>query len=93
MKFEWDEEKNRLNIKKHNVSFHEAQTIFEDSNIQFYEDITHSDIEERFIAIGRSYKRNILFVCYCIRLENTIRLISAREANKKEREVYNAKHN
>lgn len=86
------QEKNQINIKKHNVSFEEASTIFEDINVIITDDFKHSnDKEERFIAFGRSYKKNLLFVCYCVRIENIIRIISARkDLTKKQKEVYYA---
>lgn len=90
MKFEWDEEKNENNIKKHGVSFREASTIFSDEDAIIFDDIDHSFSEDRFLIIGKSYKKNILFVCYCIREANAIRIISARKADKEEREDYYA---
>ena len=92
MKFEWDEDKNEYNKYEHGVSFEEASTIFEDINILITDDFKHStDNEERFIALGRSYKRNLLFVCYCIRVNDTIRLISARKnLSKEQKEIYYA---
>lgn len=90
MKFEWDENKNKINIQKHKVSFEEAETVFYDDNAFLADDINHSFSEDRFLIIGESYKERKLFVCYCYRQNDTIRLISARLANKKEREVYYA---
>lgn len=92
LKFEWDEQKNQYNIIKHNVSFNEAKTIFYDKNYLKLEDINHSINEDRFFAIGKSLYRNVLFVCFCMREGNTIRIISARYAKKVEREVYNAQY-
>lgn len=94
LRFEWDENKNLKNIKKHKVSFKEASTIFADEHLVIFEDVKHSLDEERFIAIGRSLKDNILFVCYCERENDIIRIISARkELSKKEREVYYENNN
>lgn len=47
-------------------------------------------MKKGFLIIGRSYDKDVLFVCFCIRNGDTVRLISARKANKKEREVYEA---
>ena len=85
--FEWNEDKARSNLLKHKVSFDEAKSIFDDPfYIDFY-DPDHSDDEERYIIIGRSHKHRLLFVSYTERGTN-IRLISAREATRKEKEIY-----
>ena len=52
MKFEWDESKNQVNIKKHRVSFEDAETVFQDIFAVYLDDIEHSFEEERFIIIG-----------------------------------------
>ena len=87
--FEWDNKKNKANIKKHGVSFEEARTVFFDEYaIQFF-DPDHSDDEDRFILLGTSYKLNMLVVCHCFRKEETkIRIVSARKADKDETENY-----
>ena len=89
LKFEWDENKNQTNIKKHGISFEEASSVFKDSDALILNDETHSDNEDRFILIGFSYKFNLLVVCHCYRQnEEVIRIISARKATKTEKEVY-----
>ena len=89
MKFEWDENKNKLNIKKHGISFEEASTVFYDDEALIISDEAHSDNEERFIMIGFSYKYNLLVVCHCYRQnESVIRIVSARKATKNERKEY-----
>lgn len=91
--FEWDSEKNELNKTKHGISFEEAATVFFDDYYIYIKDWHHSDIEERFIAIGMSIDSNILLVCHCLREEEQIiRIISARKADKHEEEFYNAKY-
>ena len=87
--FEWNKGKEKVNIKKHGISFSEAQTVFYDENaIQFY-DPDHSNEEDRFILLGANHKLNILLVCHCFReAETRIRIISARKANKDETHVY-----
>ncbi len=87
--FSWDERKNKLNEKKHGVSFEEAQTIFFDENaIEFY-DFEHSQSEDRFLMLGLSGRLRMLLVCYCLREENdVIRIISARKATKREQKNY-----
>ena len=87
--FEWDEHKNELNKKKHNVSFEEAQSVFYDDNALMIADPEHSQEEDRFILLGFSSKANLLVVCHCYRHSDTvIRLISARKANKRESGQY-----
>lgn len=87
--FEWNSRKESANVKKHGVSFAEAQSVFYDENaIQFY-DPDHSDAEDRFILLGASYKLNTLVVCHCFREDDeTIRIISARKADKDETNAY-----
>ena len=85
MKFEWDEEKNQINFKKHGIDFETAILVFNDlDRIEIY-DISHSVEEDRHNTIGRV--NEVLFVVYTERKDN-IRLISARLATKKERSIY-----
>ncbi len=85
MKFEWDEEKNQLNLKKHGIDFETAMLVFNDlQRIEIY-DIEHSINEDRYSTIGMV--QDVLFVVYTERNEN-IRLISARLATKIERSIY-----
>ncbi len=84
--FEWDENKAAGNIKKHGVSFETAARIFQDDDIIEIFDSYHSDDEMRMLAIGMV--DDILSVVYTERHENTIRIISARPAVKKERRMY-----
>jgi len=84
--FEWDEKKNKTNLKKHNISFEIAKEVFKDTNRIEAEDTRKDYGEKRFVTIGK-VKNLILTVVYTIR--NTAkRLISARRASKKEREYY-----
>jgi len=87
--FEWDKLKENANIKMHGVSFEEARTSFYDENaVQFF-DPDHSDDKDRFILLGVSHKLNTLIVCHCFREEETtVRIISARKADKDEAIVY-----
>ena len=89
LRFEWDEAKNRQNVRKHGVSFDEAQTVFlDDYAIRFY-DPDHSQDEERFIMLGMSFKLQILVVCHCYRKSDSlIRIISARKATRHEATQY-----
>ena len=87
MKFEWDENKNRLNKKKHGISFETAKLVFLDPYRKEYYDDEHGDDEERWITIGKA--GNILYVVFTERnFGTTVRLISARQATKREKEDY-----
>jgi len=89
LRFEWDQAKSRLNERKHGVSFDEASTAFLDENAQVYFDPEHSDDEDRFILLGMSARLKVLVVCHCYRpKQSTIRLISARRANRHEQADY-----
>jgi uncharacterized DUF497 family protein len=85
LKVEWDDEKAENNERKHGVSFVEAATIFNSLYLEMKDD---SYDEERFKAIGFSLKLNVLLVVYCYRDGDSIRVISARKATKKERKEY-----
>lgn len=87
--FVWDEKKNRANIKKHKVSFEEAETTFKDENAIRYFDPDHSEDEDRFILLGLSTRLRVLVVCHCFRESDlVIRIISARRADKAEGRAY-----
>lgn len=87
--FVWDESKNRLNRRKHGISFEEAKTVFYDENAREYFDPDHSEEENRFILLGMSARLRVLVVCHCFReRELVIRIISARRANRQEQEAY-----
>ncbi len=86
--FGWDERKNASNKKKHGVSFDEAKSVFTDQFARLISDPDHSDEEERFILLGTSIDSRLLVVCHCIRVNDSIRIISARKADKQEREIY-----
>jgi len=89
MRIIWDENKNRENIRKHNVSFEEAQTVFYDPNGKLIDDPDHSDEEDRYIILGLSKILHLLVVCHCYREDDeTIRIISARKATTKETKYY-----
>ena len=89
LKFEWDENKNQTNIKKHGISFEEASSVFYDDEALIINDGAHSQKEERFVLIGFSYKYNLLVVCHCYRQnEEIVRIISARKATKNEQKEY-----
>jgi len=90
VKFDWDDDKYLINIKKHAVSFEEASSVFIDGLSLTIADPLHSYGEERFIIIGQSVKNRLLVVVHTD-LGDTIRIISARLATKKERKIYESK--
>ena len=87
MRFEWDPRKEALNRAKHDVSFDEASTVFDDYEAVIFDDSKHSMTELREFIIGSSVAQRVLIVSFTARNES-IRLISARKANKKERSKY-----
>ena len=89
IKFEWHPTKSSANLRKHNVSFEEAQTVFYDENaVQFFDE-EHSADENRFLLLGMSIEAKVLIVCHCERQDGeVIRIISARKATKRESVFY-----
>lgn len=87
MEFEWDDDKEQINIKKHGIDFSTAALVFGDSNRTEKYDETHSDDEDRYITIGSIGGVVIVMVVYTER-SGVIRIISARTASRREREAY-----
>jgi uncharacterized DUF497 family protein len=87
LRFEWDTRKAVANHAKHRVSFEEAATVFGDPLGRIVGDPRHSQDEERLVLLGLSQRRRLLVVMFTERGE-TIRLISAREATRRERRSY-----
>ncbi|HEX7176219.1 MAG TPA: BrnT family toxin [Pyrinomonadaceae bacterium] len=87
MLFQWDENKATGNLAKHGVSFEEAATIFGDSLSDTFNDPDHSAEEQRFIIIGMSERGRLLAVVHTDE-DEVVRIISARELTRREREVY-----
>ena len=86
--FEWNPSKARTNLKKHEVSFEEARSVFYDDNaLQFFDPESSSD-EDRFLMLGMSENSRVLLVCHCERDGDVIRIISARKAKPLERRYY-----
>jgi hypothetical protein len=85
--FEWDDEKAESNLKKHDVSFDEAATIFNDPNIATLADPDHSVDEERYVSLGVSVMMRLLSVSHTYRKER-IRIINARKATSAEKKNY-----
>ena len=87
--FNWDTDKNLLNIEKHGVPFKEAATVFLDPFAEMIDDDDSSVDEERFNIIGISGNLRLLMVCHCYRKDGEIvRIISARKATKAEKRHY-----
>ena len=85
MRFDWDPKKAAANLKKHSVSFEDAQTAFEDKLGAYYPDAVH---EARFVLIGYSKRRRLLYVVHAEVKIDVIRMISARKATKHETAHY-----
>ena len=88
--FDWDQWNVQKNETKHGVSSLEAESTFYDKNLVIFKDIKHSTNEDRLIAYGKSAYNNIIMIAFTIRNEK-IRIISARKASKKEKDIYEEK--
>ena len=89
LSFEWDERKNRVNRRKHGVSFEEAQSAFLDENAKVFFDPNHSDDEDRFLLLGVGFSLRVLVIAHCYRRgDAVVRIISARKADKREQDDY-----
>ncbi len=88
MEFEWDENKNNLNIEKHGISFEEAKSIFDDENNSTEQ--TNRNDEYRYKIVGLIFEK-LFTVIYTVR-NSIFRIISARRANKSEEKKYNDKN-
>lgn len=90
--FSWDARKALKNNEKHGVPFEEAATVFSDPEALEWEDLQHAQVERRWKRLGLSSETRVLLVIYTLRrLRNaaeTIRIISARQASRKERKAY-----
>ena len=92
VRFEWHSAKAAANLRKHGVSFDEAETVFSDDHALLLDDPDHSDEEDRFLLLGLSAALRVLLVVHCYRREGAaIRLISARKATSTERAQYRAR--
>jgi uncharacterized DUF497 family protein len=87
--FEWDPVKAAANLRKHKVSFEDAQTVFSDERARLIDDPDHSEDEERFLLLGLSSSLRLLVVAHCYRsTDNVIRITSARKATADEARHY-----
>ena len=87
LRFKWDIRKAEENLRKHDVSFQEASTVFSDFLSLTIPDPLHSETEERFVIIGYSKKQRLLVVIHT-EIGDVIRIISARKATSYERKTY-----
>jgi len=89
IRFEWDPKKAEVNLRKHKVSFEDAQSVFSDEHALLIDDPDHSEGEDRFVLLGLSGSLRLLVVVHCYRAEGSVvRIISARRADAQERSVY-----
>lgn len=91
MEFEWDPKKAATNRKKHNISFYEALTVFNDPLELTISDPDHSLDEFRFLSIGKSSTGRLQIVSYTEREDGRIRIISSRKATRLEKKQYEYK--
>jgi len=90
IRFEWDKGNKDKNWLKHGVTNEECEEVFFDKNKKILKDILHSNKEKRFIILGKTKKGRLLFVVFTIR-KKKLRVISARDINKKEVILYEKK--
>ena len=91
-RFDWHPAKARENVRKHGVSFEEAQTVFADEQALLLDDPDHSVGEQRFVILGLSAPLRLLLVVHSYREDDdVIRIISARKATRSERDQYAAR--
>lgn len=88
MKFEWDENKNQANIKKHGISFADAIYVFTDPLALNMPDSEHSENEERWIILGKNLQSSIILIVHTYREGDSIRIISARKSTRNEQRIY-----
>lgn len=87
LRFDWDPNKAKSNWRKHGVTFDEARTVFADFGSGTMPDPLHSEVEDRAVTVGRSDADRVLVVVHTDE-GDTIRIISARSATKRERHDY-----
>ena len=89
VRFQWDPRKAAANLRKHRVSFTEAETVFLDEHGLLLDDPEHSDTEDRFLLLGSSADGRLLIVVHAYRAAaGIIRIISARKADREEQSHY-----
>ena len=87
--FDWDEANSGKSASKHSVSRAEAEQIFFDEQLLLADDVKHSQDEPRYHALGQTIEGRLLHVTFTLRDNQTrVRVISARDANRRERSAY-----
>lgn len=90
--FEWDEGNKDKNLQKHKVTNEESEEVFFDPSKKLLKDLLHSATEIRYILLGKTRKRRLLFIAFIIR-KKKIRIISSRDINKEEKYLYGKEKN
>ena len=85
--FQWDDGNINKNWLKHKVSPAECEQLFFNRPLIIQDDIEHSEVEKRFYALGKTDSKRTLFIAFTVR-NKLIRVISARDMSRKEREIY-----
>jgi uncharacterized protein len=88
LRFEWDEAKNQSNISKHGIDFRQAAFVFSDPFALSIPDDDHSEMEERWLLLGKNLSSQVLLVVHTFRYDDVIRIISARKATATETATY-----
>jgi uncharacterized DUF497 family protein len=91
MLFEWDEDKNKINLQKHDLPLKAGVPVFDDANAIEFEDSRFDYGENRYILVGYDNRTKLLYVVYTIKSGNVTRLISVRKAVKSERRLYESR--
>ncbi len=92
MKFEWDINKEKINIQRHGITFEQASYVFADPFALNKYDNEHSEDEDRWVLLGKSLNETIIVVVHTFRDNDGteyVRIISARKATKREKQAYN----
>lgn len=89
--FDWDAGNRGKNLKSHSVSDKECEEVFFDLDKKILKDVLHSGVEPRYILLGATKAQRILFLAFAIR-KKKVRVISARDLNKREQHLYEAKN-
>lgn len=89
IEFEWDKGNQGKNWARHKVNDQECEEAFFDNDKKIIRDVLHSRQEERYILLGGTKRQRLLFIVFTLRAAK-IRVISARDINKKESKLYHA---
>ena len=88
IEFDWDEGNSGKNSKKHGVADTECEEVFFDENKVVYKDQLHTEQEDRFILLGKTKDSRLLYVVFTFRYGSKVRVISARDVERKEVHLY-----